>query len=60
MSGEYVTCKAGSSPILRFPTGIAVQTVRAGRRYSTAEAVVKQHPHLFRPLTPTAEKATNG
>jgi hypothetical protein len=57
MSGRYVICKADSSPILRFPTDIAVQTVRAGRLYSTAEAVVKQHLHLFRPDTPTTEKA---
>jgi hypothetical protein len=58
MSSQYVICKADSSPILKFPTGIAVQTVRAGRRYSAAEAVVQQHPHLFREITPTPEKAS--
>lgn len=54
MSGKYVICKADSSPVLEFPTGIAILTVRAGRRYLAAEAVVKQHPHLFEfePLEP--------
>ena len=58
MSGEYVICKADSSPILEFPGRIAILTVRAGRRCSTAEPVVKQHPHLFREIPPTPEKAT--
>ena len=52
-------CIADSSPILKFPPGhIVQQTVRAGRRYSAAEAVVKQHPHLFAPLGPRHGTAT--
>jgi hypothetical protein len=57
VSGKYVIAKADASPIPQFPTGVALLTIRAGRRYSTAEAVVKQHPHLFREITPTTEKA---
>ena len=52
MSGEYVICKADASPILQWPGGIAILTIRAGRRYSTEEAVVKQHPELFTALEP--------
>jgi hypothetical protein len=50
VSDKYVIAKADSSPILEFPTGIAIMTVYAGRRYLAADAVVQQHPELFRPL----------
>ena len=60
MSGDYVICKADASPILEWPGGIAILTIRAGRRYSTAEAVVKQHPHLFRPLETAAPTQADG
>jgi hypothetical protein len=50
VSGEYVIAKADASPILTFPTGIALITVYAGRRYLAADAVVKQHPELFVPV----------
>jgi hypothetical protein len=52
VSREYVIAIADASPIMEFPTGIEMLTIRAGRRYSTAEAVVKQHPELFSPMTP--------
>ena len=57
MAREHVICKVDASPILRFPSGIAILTVHAGRRYSTAEDVVRQHPHLFRPVEQLPTKA---
>jgi hypothetical protein len=50
VSGECVIARADSSPILEFPTGIALITIFAGRRYLATEDVVKQHPELFRPV----------
>ena len=55
MSSEYVIAIADASPIMEFPTGIEMLTIRAGRRYSTADAVVKQRPDLFRPVAPTPD-----
>ena len=52
MSRRYVIARADSSPVLTYPTGIALITIRAGRRYLATEDVVKQHPHLFAPVEP--------
>jgi hypothetical protein len=57
VSEKYVICKADSSPILEFPTGIAIITVRAGRHYLATDAVVKQHPELFVPVRTDKPKA---
>jgi hypothetical protein len=57
VSGEYVIAKADASPILTFPSGIALITISAGRRYLAADAGVRQHPQLFAPVQP---KATDG
>jgi hypothetical protein len=51
---EYVVAKADASPILTFPSGIALITIYAGRRYLAADAVVKQHPELFARIKPAA------
>jgi hypothetical protein len=55
VSAEYVIAKADASPILEFPTGIALITVFAGQRYVAADAVVKQYPELFVPYRPKVE-----
>jgi hypothetical protein len=39
-----------ASPILQFPSGIALITIYAGWRYLAADAVVQQHPELFVPV----------
>jgi hypothetical protein len=58
MARDYVIAKADSSPILTFPSGIALITIRAGRRYLATDDVVKQHPHLFRPVERPAPATT--
>ena len=47
MASRYVIAKADSSPVLTFPTGIAIVTIHAGRRYLATDDVVKQRPDLF-------------
>jgi hypothetical protein len=48
VSGEYVIAKADASPVLNFPTGIALITIYACRRYLAADAVVRQRLRAVR------------
>jgi hypothetical protein len=60
VSCEYVRCidnRPNGWVTLQFPSGSVAMGLHLGGRYLATDPVVKQHPHRFRPVTPTEKAA---